>query len=358
MPILKTYSLKLTLMKNKELIKLLSDFFIEYLPDVKGVSKNTITSYQYAFQLLFEFMDEVKGVPPEKVTFSNLSNGTVTEYLTWIESVRECSAVTRNQRRAAIVSFAKYAAKKAFKDSLTFYSEINDIPLKKTPKGTDIKYFSKEEIACLLKLPDTTKKNGKRDAVLLSVLYSSGARAQEICDLTLNDVAFGSANTLRLIGKGNKARLVVIPQNCVLLLNKYLKSRGLDSINTNTRQRHVFSSQLHEKMTISCIEEIVKKYVAMAKTAYPTLFKRKSYSPHCFRHSIAIHMLECGESLVVIKAFLGHESMDTTTVYAEVTPELANKYLKERGKPLDNVEVKENETKNCLFFLKGSSSSG
>jgi site-specific recombinase XerD len=110
-------------------------------------------------------------------------------------------------------------------------------------------------------------------------------------------------------------------------------------------------------MTISCIEEIVKKYVAMAKATYPALFKRKNYSPHCFRHSIAVHMLECGESLVVIKAFLGHASIETTTIYAEVTPELANKYLKERGKPLDNVEIKENKPKNLLLFLKGISSS-
>jgi site-specific recombinase XerD len=344
-------------MKNKELIPLLSDFFTSYLPDVKGVSKNTITSYQYAFQLMFELMNEMKGMPPEKVTFSNLANGTIAEYLTWLESSRGCSAVTRNHRRAAIVSFAKYAVKKAFKESLPFYSEITGVPRKKTPKRNDIKYFSKEEVSCLLNQPDTAKKIGRRDAVLLSILYSSGARAQEICDLTLNDISFGDTTTLRFVGKGNKARLVAIPQNCALLLKKYLKSRQLDATNINDRKKHVFSSQLHEKMTVSCIEEIVKKYVMKAKMAYPALFKRKSYSPHCFRHSIAVHMLECGESLVVIKAFLGHASIETTTIYAEVTPELANKYLRERGKPLDNIEIKESKTKNLLPFLKGISSS-
>jgi site-specific recombinase XerD len=229
-------------MKTKELIQLLSEFFISYLPDVKGVSKNTITSYQYAFQLLFEFMGEVKGISPEKVTFSNLSNGAITEYLTWLETARGCSSVTRNHRRAAIASFAKYAVRKAFKESLPFYSEITGIPRKKTPKGKDIKYFTKEEITYLLNQPDTTKKIGKRDAVLLSVLYSSGARAQEICDLTLNDVNFGNTTTLRFVGKGNKARLVAIPQNCALLLKKYLKSKKLDTADVNDRKRHVFSS--------------------------------------------------------------------------------------------------------------------
>lgn len=206
--------------------------------------------------------------------------------------------------------------------------------------------------------PDTTKKIGRRDAVLLSILYSSGARAQEICDLTLNDVNFGDTTTLRFVGKGSKVRLVAIPRNCALLLKKYLQNRQLDTANINDRKKHVFSSQTHEKMTISCIEEIVKKYITKAKAAYPTLFKRKNYSPHCFRHSIAVHMLECGESLVVIKAFLGHASIETITIYAEVTPELANKYLRERGKPLENVEIKESKIKNLLPFLKDTSSSG
>lgn len=144
-------------MKTNELIHILSGFLYAYLPDVKGVSKNTIKSYQYAFQLLFEFMNEVKGIPPEKVTFSSLTNGVVPEYLAWLESVRGCSTMTRNHRRTAVASFAKYAVKKAFKDALPFYSEVTDIPRKKTPKRNDIKYFSKEEIACLLNLPDTTK---------------------------------------------------------------------------------------------------------------------------------------------------------------------------------------------------------
>ncbi len=344
-------------MKTNELIHILSDYLYAYLPDVKGVSQNTIISYQYAFQLLFEFMSEVKSLPPEKVTFTNLTNGVVLEYLTWLESVRGCSAMTRNHRRTVIVSFAKYAVKKAFKEALAFYSEITDIPRKKTPKGKDIKYFSKEEIVCLLNLPDTTKKIGRRDAVLLSVLYSSGARAQELCDLTLNDITFGTTTTLKFVGKGNKARRVAIPQSCASLLKNYLSSRQLNMSDVNVRKKHVFSSQLHEKMTISCIEEIVKKYVAKAKIAYPTLFKKKNYSPHCFRHSIAVHMLECGESLVVIRAFLGHVSIETTTIYAEVTPGLANKYLRERGKPLESVELKEEKFKILLPFLKKISSS-
>ena len=204
----------------------------------------------------------------------------------------------------------------------------------------------------MLKLPDTATTIGRRDIVLLSVLYTSGARAQELCDLTLNDITFGATTTIRFTGKGCKARMVAIPPQCASLLQKYLKSRKLDSSDAIARKKHVFSSQTHEKMTLSCVEEIVKKYIVKAKTSFPGLFKRKNYSPHSFRHSIAVHMLECGESLVVIKAFLGHESIETTTVYAEVTPELANKYLKERGKQLDSINIKDEQSNPLLTFLK------
>ena len=90
-------------------------------------------------------------------------------------------------------------------------------------------------------------------------------------------------------------------------------------------------------MTIACVEGIVKKYVTRAKQSYPELFKEGNYTPHLFRHSIATHMLEAGDSLVAIKAFLGHASISTTCIYAAVSPELANRYLDMRGKPLEKA---------------------
>jgi site-specific recombinase XerD len=275
-------------------------------------------------------MFEVEELPPEKVTFKNLTDGAVTRFLNWLETSRGCSVKTRNQRRAAIVSFAKYAMKKAFNEAIAFSSETIDTPKKKTPKDTIIKYFSKEEVAILLKLPDTRRKIGQRDAVLLSVLYSSGARAQELCDLTVNDVSFGKQTVLRLFGKGCKGRSVTIPDNCAHLLKRYLESRKLVATEKESRSRHIFSSQTHEKMTISCVEEIVKKYVKQAQKEHPELYRNSRYSPHSLRHSIGVHMLECGNSLPVIQAFLGHASISSTIIYTRVTPGLANKYLRDR----------------------------
>lgn len=342
-------------MKNNDFLLELSTFFTSYLPDTKGLSKNTITAYQYAFQLLFEFLMEERGVTPDKITFKTLSEENLRAYLRWLETNRNCSAATRNFRRAALCSFAKYAIRKGQGEALAFYSTMSSIPTKKTPKDTVIRYFTKDEVAILLNTPNSDTLIGKRDAVLMSVLYASGARAQEICDLTVNDISFGKSTNIRLVGKGNKARLVTLPNNCASLLRKYIENRGLNSVSPRDRSVHVFSSQTHEKMSVSCVEAIVKKYINQAKAQNPSMFLQGKYSPHSFRHSIAVHMLECGESLVVIKAFLGHESINTTTIYTSVTPELANKYLRERGKIFEKMDTETlfgtNNVVSALPFL-------
>lgn len=328
--------------KSAKLIMLLSEFFNEYLPVTKGLSKNTITAYKYAFQLLFCFLNDVKGIRPDKVSFDTFSNGVIDEFLVYLEKERQCSAKTRNVRRSAIIAFAQYAAKKSFSASLSFYTEATTSTKKKEPKSNIIKYFTKEEIQLLLKLPDTSKAIGQRDVTMLSVLYATGARAQELCDITLKDITLATASfptKMRLTGKGNKTRIVTIPTSCTNIINGYLRAKNYDVTNRSTYDRHLFSSQINEHMSISCVEEVVRKYVAEAKKLYPELFRQNKYTPHSFRHSIAVHMLETGESLIAIKAFLGHASIVSTAIYAKVTPELANKYLDERGKPLENTIV-------------------
>ncbi|MCT1402835.1 site-specific integrase [Paenibacillus sp. p3-SID867] len=162
---------------------LLTEYFESYLPTVKGVSRNTIISYQYAFALLFEYMELEKGLTADKVSFGNLDGDSILRFLQWLEETRACSIKTRNQRRAAIMSFAKYAARKFSTETISFYSDIADIPPKREPKTNEIKDFTKDEIGILLNLPNTAKRIGQRDVTLMSVLYSSGARAKRFAIL-------------------------------------------------------------------------------------------------------------------------------------------------------------------------------
>lgn len=312
-------------MKKNNLQPALRQFFEEYLPSTKGVSNNTIRSYRYTFRLLLQFLFERYGVHPSKADFCDLEGDTIPEFLKWLEQIRNCGISTRNQRLAAIRSFSRFASHYCFQPSLAFETTVSALPRKKAIQKT-MAYMTKQEMGIVLSLPRNNTLAEKRDRVLLSVLYASGARAQELCDLRIRDVRFekGKAH-LHLNGKGKKARIVVIPEDCTALLSHYMKRNHL--LNCTDLNRHLFSSQTHEHMTISCVEGIVKKYIKQAKGLHPGLFQEKSYTPHSFRHSVAVHMLEAGIPLPVIKNFLGHSSLETTMVYATISQELRDKYL-------------------------------
>lgn len=202
-------------------------------------------------------MESEKGLTADKVSFDDLCADAILEFLQWLEETRACGIKTRNQRRAAIMSFAKDAARRFSGETISFYSDIARIPPKRGPKTSEIKYFTRDEVGILLKLPNLARRIGQRDITMMAVLYSSGARAQEICDLTLNDIMFGKTTKLRLVGKGRKARVVTIPGNCAKILRDYIVStRGFDIYGERGRLRHVFPTQTHEKMSISCVEEV------------------------------------------------------------------------------------------------------
>lgn len=313
-------------MSKNQMQPILRAFFEEYLPDVKGVSANTLRSYRYSFRLLFQFLYEKNGILPAKVDFSNLDGNTVLSFLQWLEESRECSVSTRNQRLAAIRSFSRYASRHCFQSALAFGTAVASIPPKRVPKKA-MAYMTKEEMTIVLSLPDNHTLASKRDRVLLSVLYASGARAQELCDLCVKDVRFEKNRAfLTLNGKGKKSRIVVVPEDCSALLKQHMEKNQLSGRRA-ILEKHIFSSQTHEHMTVSCVEGIVKKYIRIAKESRPDLFQETSYTPHSFRHSVAVHMLEAGIPLPVIKNFLGHASLETTMVYATISQSLRDKYL-------------------------------
>lgn len=311
--------------KPSKFLELLNSYITTYMPYSVGASHNTVTSYKYAFRLLLEFMYCEKGVPVDKITFGQLDVNTLTQFLDWIEKDRGCSASTKNQRLSAIISFSEYAQNRDFEAASVFRSSVIKIPMKKAIKKQRA-VLSVAEVSILLRLPNDSKNIGKRDKVLLSLMYASGARAQEICDLTVGSIRFEMRGaTLNITGKGGKSRRIGIPDNCAKMLQKYISHRRLNS----KPDKHVFSSQTHEQMTISCVEGIFKKYVQRAKEENLALFRGDSYSPHSMRHSTASHMLEAGVPIVVIKNFLGHASIQTTQIYAELSQNTVDKHLKE-----------------------------
>lgn len=206
-----------------------------------------------------------------------------------------------------------------------FANAVRRVPVKKKaiqPRTI----FTLSEVSVLLRLPDPEKRLGFRDQVLLNLMYASGARAQEICDLKVRDF-FKEKNLYKLTitGKGNKTRRIVIASPSGILLERYLIETG----RAGQADAYIFTSQTHPQMTISCIEEIYKKYVAIARAENPGMFLEKRYTPHTMRHTTATHMLEAGIPMMAIKNFLGHSSISTTERYAELSQGTVNRHIRD-----------------------------
>ena len=309
--------------KKETFLDSLEYYFNTYLPVAKGLSESTIESYKATFRILMEFMYTVKATPSDKICFDLLDSQLIVEFLDWIETDRGCSITTRNQRLSAISAFAVYAQNRNFGAASSFRNNLLKVPKKKAARKGRCA-FTRDEVKIILELPNATSEIGLRDKTMLCFMYASGMRAQEVCDLTVGDIQFYSDRAgINVHGKGQKMRRIGIPFTASNMLKKYIDHRN---ISTN-KERHVFSSQTHEKMTVSCIEEIYAKYVLKAKRNNPGLF-RGNYTPHSMRHTTATHMLEAGVPLIVVKNFLGHVSLQTTQIYTEITQDTMNRQLK------------------------------
>ena len=185
---------------------LLEDYFETYLPYSRGLSTNTINSYKQSFLLLLRFMFEKKKKKADDIKFSDLSFETLLEFFSWLETDRLCKPATRNQRLSALSSFSEYAQNRDFDAASIFRSAIIRVPVKKEKKKARA-VFTRQEIKILLELPDDSYETGLRDKIILSFMYATGARAQEICDLKVKDLRVdGASASVTLTGKNMPMR--------------------------------------------------------------------------------------------------------------------------------------------------------
>ncbi len=230
---------------------------------------------------------------------------------------------TRNQRLAAFKSFFHYVAAVS-PEHLFACQRILGLPMKKTARRP-MSFFSPEGLHRLLSEPDTTTQKGRRDHALLVLLYDCAARVQEICDLRVRDVRVEQPATVTLHGKGRKSRIVPIGTKTGSIMGAYLDERGWSAKNA-VLDFPLFMNSRKTKLTRAGVAHILRKYVAaMAHTDSREV--PDSVSPHCLRHSKAVHLLRSGVPLIYIRDFLGHISVTTTEIYAKVDAEQKRKAL-------------------------------
>ena len=312
--------------KESTLLLLLESWLGEYLPDQEGKRTNTIKSYRDSWRILIQFMYKIKGTPADRVDFKSLDYATLIEFFDWLKDERKSSASTRNARLAAITKFSEYAQNRDIDAASCFRTACVKLPYKKLSDAKERAYFTQAEIKIFLSLPDAKDKTGYRDQVILCILYASGMRAEEICALTVGDISFlpdGRASLL-IHGKGGKSRRIKLSEKPSAILKKYISHRRI----SNQHARHVFSTQRNEMMSTSALEESFSKYVKRAKEQNKDLFHEETYTPHSMRHTTAVHMVEAGVPLLVIKQFLGHAHLTTTEIYAKMSQSTVNEKLK------------------------------
>lgn len=310
----------------------LHHFFTEYMKINRKLSKNTITSYRDCFRLLVIFFKENMGITPEKLTLAKIDSHAITTYLNWLQNERNCSDSTRNSRLAAIHAFFSYLQAKDPIEMLQ-YQRIMSIPIKKTQRPF-IKHLSLEQVKNLLAQPDGKTRKGRRDLVLLSVLYDTASRVQEICDMRVRDISLEYPSQITITGKGNKTRITPIIGNTVTLLKVYIKENHLDNI--RCLDHPLFFNQRRDALTRSGVTHILNKY--FRKLNDDTNVK---ISPHILRHSKAVHLLQSGVSLEVIREILGHVSIQTTEIYAKMDIDTKRKALEQAYNPDTLPQVEE-----------------
>lgn len=301
----------------------ITGFLSRYLPGQRNLSTNTIASYRDAFKLFLVFCETDRKMKADKIRMSDITPELLTEYLVWLEQVRHCGVATRNQRLAAFKSFFHYVAAMQ-PEHLLNCQRILGLPMKKVA-GRAMNYFSPEGLHLLLSQPDTKTPKGRRDHALLVLLYDTAARVQEIVDLHVRDVRFERPATVTLHGKGRKTRVVPITAKTASIMEGYFQEKGWIG-RSGALDLPVFMNSRKCKLSRAGVAHILAKHLN-SMSPDDSRHVPASVSPHCFRHSKAIHLLRSGVPLIYIRDFLGHVSVTTTEIYAKVDAEEKRKAL-------------------------------
>lgn len=296
----------------------LSHFFKEYLVVERNVSSKTIRSYKTTFQLLITYFVEEKNMKLIDITFENVTKEMILDFLNYLEEEKKNSIRTRNQRLAAIHSFYQYCSVDEI-EHMENIQKILSIKMKKPEKKIQ-EYLTKEEVQTLLASINTSTKIGRRNLLVLSLLYDTAARAEEIIHLKLEDIRLEEQLVI-LTGKGNKQRIVPIMENTKKLMIQYLKENKI-------ARGFLFG----ENTTYSMLKHLLLKINQMNIIS-------KKITSHTFRRSRATHLLEAGVNILYIQELLGHEDISTTQEYAKVIEKNKIEAIKKVSPNLGETEL-------------------
>jgi integrase/recombinase XerD len=284
-------------------------FLLEHVVAERNLAWNTQRSYRDTLALLLPYVSTRRRKPIDRLCVVDCSSDTLKHFLDHLELQRKCSIRSRNQRLAAIHALARFIAEHS-PEHVAWCTAIRAVPFKRFHRN-ELTYLEKPEMDALLAAPDCRTALGRRDHTLLQFLYNSGARASEAAGLQIENLHLhrNAMSHVEICGKGRKTRRCPLWPDTAAELLALTRNRSPNE--------PAFLNHRSHAITRHGIHRLIRRYVQKASVACPSL-SRKRISPHIIRHTTATHLLRAGVDINTIRAWLGHVSIDTTNIYAEV----------------------------------------
>jgi integrase/recombinase XerD len=308
---------------NASLAPFVRSYFEDHLVCRKNVSRNTIQSYRDTLKLLLCFTAERHHKTVTKLLVAEITEDVIIAFLAHLQEVRANSIQTRNHRLTAIRGLFDYiAAREPL--LLDHCRRIAVIPRKRGAALPEMRYLGKDQMTALLEAAGQNRLNVEgRDYTLLLFMYNTGARVQEVADLRFSWLTLDAPAKVELLGKGRKRRTCPLWDSTATHLRRLIECRRMLSGQDN----FIFVNRGGHPLSRSGIADIVRRYVARAATKLPSL-ENVHVTPHTLRHTTAMHLLQSGVEVNVIRSWLGHVSIATTNRYIEIDLDMKAKAMK------------------------------
>lgn len=320
--------------KDEQFYAAIGSFLDIYLVKNRSCSPNTVKSYEDALNLYFVFLETIKMIPRQRVSWNCFTRQLVQEFMEWLEKVRGCSRQTQRQRLAAIRSFVRYGGIVDLR-VISIQADVEKLRYRK-PAPALVAYLTKKELSVFLAQPNCLRRTGFRDMVFLILMYDTAARCQEMLNLRIQDLVLSKTSPcVYLTGKGNKTRVVPILPKTAEHLRSYLKR--FHPVDTRKRDDYVFYAYggPQRPMSADNVAAFIKKYGISARQSCSSIPER--VHPHMLRHTRAMHLYQDGVPLAMISEFLGHAQIETTRIYAYADTEMKRKAIKQATNNSENT---------------------
>jgi site-specific recombinase XerD len=305
---------------------LIEKYFLQWLMAQRNVSPETIKSYRDTFRLYLRYIEKHLHLTLAKISIDQFDADHILGFLSYLDKERGNNPKTINSRLAALHSFIKFLS-----FELPEYSGLLNrslmVPFRKVEKR-QIEFLTEDEFTALKNTCESNTELGRRDMLMLLLLYNTGVRVSELVGLKLRDINIDSQNAayIRIHGKGRKERHVPLWKSTTKYLVGYIRSHDRNDADS------LFANCTDGELTRSGVRYRLECLQKKAAETTPSLAK-KNITPHTFRHTTALRMLQSGVDISTIAIWLGHESIITTHKYMEADMEMKRKTLEKMNEP-------------------------